>query len=67
MTDHSPDQTDRILRRRMVEQMTGLPCSTLYQWISKGLFPAPIRLGPRNVGWRQSVVTEWLTTRISAR
>ncbi|MGE6497925.1 helix-turn-helix transcriptional regulator [Cupriavidus metallidurans] len=49
-----------ILRRKQVEQKTGLPRSTLYDRIRDKTFPAPISLGGRSVGWRQSDVEKWL-------
>lgn len=40
-----------IFRRPRVEAETGDSRSTLYLKISRGLFPRPVRLGPRSVGW----------------
>lgn len=40
-----------ILRRKQVEMRTGIPRSTLYLYISQGLFPGPISLGVRSRGW----------------
>ena len=53
-----------ILRRRQVEQRTGLSRSTLYQYMKDGYFPKPVPLGPRAVGWLESEVSEWITMRI---
>ena len=53
-----------ILRRRQVEQRTGLSRSTLYQYMKDGYFPKPAPLGPRAVGWLESEVSDWLTMRI---
>ena len=53
-----------ILRRRQVEQRTGLSRSTLYQYIKDGFFPKPVPLGPRAVGWLESDVSDWITTRV---
>ncbi|MBF0414144.1 MAG: AlpA family transcriptional regulator [Magnetococcales bacterium] len=54
---------DKILRRPEVSSITGLGRSSLYDYIRKGNFPPPVKLGPRNVGWRSSDVTNWLATR----
>ena len=43
--------TPQILRRKDVEATVGLSRSTIYHLISQGLFPAPIKLGKRAVGW----------------
>jgi prophage regulatory protein len=46
----------RILRGPVVDSSTGDGRSTRYDRISKGLFPKPIKLGPRSVGWLESEV-----------
>ncbi len=53
----------RILRRREVEKRTGLSRSTLYAQMAEGTFPKPIRLGKRAVGWTDSAIEEWVTSR----
>jgi len=40
-----------FLRRKQVETRTGLSRSTIYQYIKDGVFPKPVPLGPRAVGW----------------
>ncbi|WP_035873257.1 helix-turn-helix transcriptional regulator [Cupriavidus sp. SK-3] len=49
-----------ILRRAQVESETGLSRSTIYQRVKKNTFPAPIRLGPRAVGWRRGHIDAFL-------
>ena len=55
--------TDIILRRPDVERITGLSCSTIYDWMSRGHFPRPVRLGARSVGWLESDIVAWLDHR----
>ena len=55
--------TDIILRRPAVEKIIGLSRSTIYEMISLGLFPKPIRIGRKAVGWRESVIIKWLESR----
>ncbi len=55
--------TEIILRRDAVERMTGLSRSTIYDWIAKGAFPKPIKLGVRAVGWRERDIQFWLALR----
>lgn len=57
---------DRILRRREVEGRVGLSRSAIYRRIAAGDFPAPLDLGGNAVGWRESAIQSWITTR-SAR
>lgn len=54
------------LRRRAVEEITGLSRSTIYDMMSKGLFPRPVKLTGKAVGWPEDVVSEWLNSRVSA-
>ena len=57
----------RILRRRAVEARTGLSRSTLYERMSAGAFPRPVRLGEKSVGWLESEVDKWITDRVAER
>lgn len=54
------------LRRRAVEEITGLSRSTIYHMMSKGLFPRPVKLTGKAVGWPESAIAEWLDSRASA-
>lgn len=56
-----------ILRRKQVEKRTGLSRSTIYLYMDEGLFPKPISLGPRAVGWLENEIQEWLAARIDIR
>lgn len=53
-----------FLRRKQVETRTGLSRSTIYQYIKDGIFPKPIPLGPRAVGWLESEVSAWIAGRV---
>lgn len=57
----------RVIRLKAVMDYTGLARSTIYKYIKEGLFPKPISLGSRSVGWIQSEVEEWILVRIKAR
>jgi prophage regulatory protein len=54
-----------ILRLPAVKMRTGLSRSSIYLWIAKGKFPAPVSLGARAVGWLESEVDDWLARLIS--
>lgn len=54
-----------LLRRREVEQRTGLSRSTIYAWINDNRFPRPVKLGERIVAWRESDIDDWLESRVS--
>jgi prophage regulatory protein len=65
MTEASQPQ-HCILRRKQVEARTGPSRSTLSARIKAGMFPAPVSLGPRAVGWIESDVQRWVSDRIDA-
>ena len=54
---------DRLLRRRYVEEITGLSRSSIYRLMLEGEFPRPVRVGPTAVRWRESDITAWLESR----
>jgi len=56
----------RILRRPVIEEITGLARSTIYAAIAAGTFPRPIHLGPRAVGWLETDIDQWLAARVAA-
>jgi prophage regulatory protein len=53
-----------ILRRKQVEQRTGLSRSTINLRAAQGDFPKAVSLGARAVGWLESEVEEWLNSRV---
>jgi len=57
------ERQERLLRRPEVEARTGLSRSTLYDWMKRGEFPQPVKLGARIVAWRERDVTAWLESR----
>ena len=55
--------TNKVLRRREVEALTGLSRATIYRHLRAGTFPRPIRLTDRLVGWLERDIEAWLTSR----
>lgn len=41
----------------------GIPTSTMYNWIKRGIFPKPIKIGLRKVAWRAEDIEAWLAER----
>lgn len=56
--------THNILRLPAVKARTGLSRSTIYLRVSQGLFPKPVSLGARAVGWVEAEIQEWLQQQI---
>ena len=53
----------RIIRRREVELVTRLSKASIYRQMHAGVFPKPVKLGERAVGWRADEISRWIETR----
>ena len=60
-----PRSTLTILRRRQVQAESGYSRSTIYVRITQGLWPKPVRLGGRAVGWPAGEVAALNAARIA--
>ena len=58
---------NKILRRKQIQDKTGLSRSTLYQYIKEEKFPRQIHLGKRIVGWVEAEIDSWLSDRMADR
>lgn len=56
-----------ILRRKQVEAATGSGRSMIYLRVSQGLFPKPVSLGARSVGWPAHEVDAINAARIAGK
>lgn len=56
----------RYLRMAKVVSKTGVSRSTIYELMAKGEFPRARRLTSRTVGWDDSEVEDWMTSRQTA-
>ncbi|ABB75474.1 transcriptional regulator, AlpA family [Nitrosospira multiformis ATCC 25196] len=56
-----------ILRLPAVKAESGASRSTIYLRIQQGLWPKPVRLGPRSVGWPASEVAAINAARIAGK
>ena len=54
-----------IIRKRALSQKLAVSECTLWRWVRSGRLPAPIRLGPNTVGWREADIDTWLEQRAS--
>lgn len=52
-----------IWRKPRVLATISMGNTWLYDSITKGEFPAPVKLGARAVGWRRGDVEAWLASR----
>lgn len=54
---------EKHYRRTQVEALTGLSRSSIYDLMSRGEFPRPIKLTRRIVAWPESRIKAWLDQR----
>ncbi|WP_414498047.1 helix-turn-helix transcriptional regulator [Stenotrophomonas maltophilia] len=48
------------MRRAEGEERTSLPKTTIYDWIKRGQFPPPVRLGDAMVARLESDIEDWI-------
>lgn len=64
---HTSPQQRILLRRKDVEQRTGLSRSSIYALAKEGAFPRPVSLSIRSVAWVEEEVDAWIEARIQER
>jgi len=60
------DQSVVLLRLPEVMKRTGLGRTTIYKLVRLRMFPAPVQLSGRAVGWRAEQIDDWSRTRPTA-
>ena len=60
---NSQGTVDRLMTIAEVLQITGFSRSSIYSLMRQGVFPEPLKVGPRAVRWRESEVREWERSR----
>lgn len=61
------DAPIRFMRRKEVQDKTGLGTSTIYALMAKGKFPKAVPITDRCVAWIESEVDQWIAERLNAR
>lgn len=57
----------KFLRLSEVLNRTGMSRSTLYEQISAGSFPKPVKVSSRTNGWPDNEIAEWIAERVRQR
>ena len=57
----------KLIRINEVAAISGLKRSTIYAYISDGIFPSQIKLGKRCAAWVESEVLAFLQARIAGK
>ncbi|MEJ3960633.1 AlpA family phage regulatory protein [Brachymonas sp. G13] len=63
----APELKSAILRYPEVAVLLNISQESLYRWQRVGLFPKPVKYGPRCVGWPREVVEQWLADKRAAQ
>lgn len=58
---------NKLIRIKEVMSRTGLGRSTVYKYMSLGLFPQQVKLHTRAVAWIESEVDAWIEDSIARR
>lgn len=56
-----------LFRLPEVSKTTGLSRSSIYRLAAAGLFPRPVKIGPRANAWRADEISAWVDQRTAAR
>jgi len=59
MTDQQEDKP-RLLRIRQVLEVVPVSRSTIWEWVKKGHFPKPMRIGARTTVWDEEEVNDFI-------
>ncbi|ELA7921201.1 AlpA family transcriptional regulator [Vibrio alginolyticus] len=57
----------RLITLREVIALTSLSRASIYNYISKNMFPRQISVGERSVRWIESEVQEWIRQKVECR
>lgn len=57
----------QIIRLPKVKSKVDFSRATIYRLIKLGLFPKPLNIGPRAVGWLESDIENWIAEQASQR
>lgn len=66
MTSAQSSQPDRLMRLPDVKHATGLGRTSIYEAVSRGTFPRPVKLG-RLSAWPDSEIRQWVEARKAER
>ncbi len=58
-------QNARLIRRKEVQDKTGLGASSIYAMMKTGKFPKCLNLSERRVAWLESDIDNWITERVT--
>ena len=58
--------TPQFYRLTQLKSRLGVSGSSIWLWVKKGTFPAPIKLAENTTAWRVDDIDKWAAARIEA-
>lgn len=58
-------ENNRLIRRKEVQEKTGLGASSIYAMMKTGDFPQCLNLSERRVAWIESDIDAWIAERVT--
>ncbi len=62
----SSNYTDRWLLKPDLKARIPLSLSSIERGVREGWFPAPVKIGPRRIAWRESTIAAWEESRVTS-
>lgn len=59
----SDTKVGQVFSMADLEERLGLSRATIARMVIAGEFPKPLKLGARRIGWRDTTIDEWLSSR----
>lgn len=59
-------ENNRLIRRKEVQEKTGLGASSIYAMMKSGEFPQCLNLSERRVAWIESDIDKWIAERVAS-
>ena len=53
---------DTLLRIKDVAAMCSVGTQTVRRWASRGILPPPVRIGGKDLFWREADIAQWIRT-----
>lgn len=66
MGNHTSSVTPQFYRLPQLKARLGVSGSSIWAWVKKGTFPAPIKLAENTTAWHLSDIEAWERSRITA-
>lgn len=66
LSKNQKPENQRLIRRKEVQEKTGLGASSIYAMMKQGNFPQCLNLSERRVAWIESDIDQWICERIAS-